>query len=246
MSAKLVRQVIVSGAPVSVTVTPGTRFSRVVETALRASGNRGGTGTAWELRRVNGDLLDPAQRITDADGWREDEALYLNPSAGIGAAPSPEVVDGFPRRSRVYLFTAPERAIYDAVQAVEEAGAHPRLTDAVVLLAQARDAVADGMEALGRTARAALSGDTKDAARYRALRSSLIAWVGEDGELDIGCTVLRSDGGPTEEPITERAAPFLTADERDELNGTKPHGTGNMRGGGVIDRIVDHLVAELA
>ena len=50
---------------------------------------------------------------------------------------------GVPRRNRIDLFTPAEAAIYAAVQAVEEAGAHPLLTDAVVLLQQAREKVAD-------------------------------------------------------------------------------------------------------
>lgn len=48
-----------------------------------------------------------------------------------------------PRRDRLDLHTPAELAIRDAVDAVEAAGAHPHLTKAVVLLAEARNAVAD-------------------------------------------------------------------------------------------------------
>lgn len=48
-----------------------------------------------------------------------------------------------PRRNRVYEWTPAERAIQDAVDVVERAGAHPLLTDAVTLLAEARAKVAD-------------------------------------------------------------------------------------------------------
>jgi hypothetical protein len=48
-----------------------------------------------------------------------------------------------PRRSRLDLLSTGERAVYDAVQAVEGMGADPLLTDAVVLLQQARDKIAD-------------------------------------------------------------------------------------------------------
>jgi hypothetical protein len=48
-----------------------------------------------------------------------------------------------PRRIRIDLFTPAEKAIFDAVQVVEQAGAHPLLTDAVILLGQAREKVAD-------------------------------------------------------------------------------------------------------
>lgn len=49
----------------------------------------------------------------------------------------------FPRRNRIYLMTPAELAIRAAVQAVEEAGAHPLLTDAVILLGKAQATVAD-------------------------------------------------------------------------------------------------------
>lgn len=54
--------------------------------------------------------------------------------------------NGFPRRIRTDLFTPAEAAIRNAVMEVEKAGAHPRLTDAVILLQQAQDAVADFVE----------------------------------------------------------------------------------------------------
>lgn len=54
--------------------------------------------------------------------------------------------DGFPRRADLDLNTPAELAIRKAVEAVEAAGAHPLLTEAVVLLDQARDKVADFVE----------------------------------------------------------------------------------------------------
>ena len=48
-----------------------------------------------------------------------------------------------PRRIRIDLFTPAERAIYDAVQAVEALPPDVRLTNAVNLLGRARDLVAD-------------------------------------------------------------------------------------------------------
>lgn len=59
------------------------------------------------------------------------------PDAGAG---------GFPRRARVNLMTKAERLILEAAWAVEELGAHELLTDAVNLLSQARDKVADFVE----------------------------------------------------------------------------------------------------
>lgn len=54
--------------------------------------------------------------------------------------------DGIPRRNCIYLMTPAELAIRNAVDVVEEAGADPLLTEAVILLHQARDKVADYVE----------------------------------------------------------------------------------------------------
>lgn len=48
-----------------------------------------------------------------------------------------------PRRSRIDLMTPAELSIREAVQKVEEVGAHQLLTEAVVLLEQAKNKVAD-------------------------------------------------------------------------------------------------------
>jgi len=53
---------------------------------------------------------------------------------------------GFPSRNDTLMWTPAEKAIADAMRAVEDAGAHPLLTDAVNLLIQARDKVADHAE----------------------------------------------------------------------------------------------------
>ena len=47
------------------------------------------------------------------------------------------------RRNRIDLYTPAEKAIHDAIQAVEAVGAHPYLTAAVVLLQEAKENVAD-------------------------------------------------------------------------------------------------------
>lgn len=49
----------------------------------------------------------------------------------------------FPRRSRLDLCTPAELAIYNAMTEVEKVGADVRLTEAVILLSQAKDKVAD-------------------------------------------------------------------------------------------------------
>lgn len=59
---------------------------------------------------------------------------------------SPSEINGIPRRMRTDLHTPAEAAITLAMAAVEEAGAHPLLTQAVMLLADARNKVADSVE----------------------------------------------------------------------------------------------------
>ena len=54
-----------------------------------------------------------------------------------------EASNQIPRRCRLNLLTTEEYAIRNAIVLVERLGADPRLTDAVVLLQQARDKVAD-------------------------------------------------------------------------------------------------------
>jgi hypothetical protein len=49
----------------------------------------------------------------------------------------------FPRRSCIYLLTPTEKAVWDAAQAVEKIGADVLLTEAAVLLQQAREKLAD-------------------------------------------------------------------------------------------------------
>lgn len=54
--------------------------------------------------------------------------------------------NGIPRRSRIDLFTPVETTIWQTIQAVEGLGAHTLLTEAVILLQQAKDKVADYVE----------------------------------------------------------------------------------------------------
>lgn len=53
-----------------------------------------------------------------------------------------------PRRNCVYKFTPAEKAIWDAVQAVENAGCDVRLTKAVILLEDALAWVADFVDSV--------------------------------------------------------------------------------------------------
>ncbi len=59
-----------------------------------------------------------------------------------------QMIDGIPRRNCVHLLTPAEMAIRNAVIAVENLPADVRLTEAVNLLQQARDKVADFVESV--------------------------------------------------------------------------------------------------
>jgi hypothetical protein len=55
----------------------------------------------------------------------------------------------WPRRSCSDLWIPAEKAIQDTVNLVEDLGAHTLLTDAVILLGQARDKISDWAEETG-------------------------------------------------------------------------------------------------
>lgn len=52
-----------------------------------------------------------------------------------------------PRKAYLNLLTPAETAIVRAIEAVEQAGADPRLTDAINLLSSAKDKVAEYIDA---------------------------------------------------------------------------------------------------
>lgn len=82
----------------------------------------------WELHPQDADRL---VEILDR--------IRYKPS-GSPALPAPDYV---PRRCDINRYTPAEKAIREAMGAVEEMGADVLLTDAVVLLSQAKDRVAD-------------------------------------------------------------------------------------------------------
>lgn len=55
--------------------------------------------------------------------------------------------EGFPRRSNVTDMTPEELQLRECIHRVEELGAHPLLTETVVLLAQAKEKLADFLDA---------------------------------------------------------------------------------------------------
>lgn len=59
-------------------------------------------------------------------------------------------MNDFPRRNRLDQNTPAELAIRAAMEAVEQAGASPALTEAVILLGQAKDALGDHVDGVNR------------------------------------------------------------------------------------------------
>lgn len=53
------------------------------------------------------------------------------------------LVDGVPRRVRYELLTPPERSIHEAILAIEKYPQHGLLVEAICLLAEAKDLIAE-------------------------------------------------------------------------------------------------------
>jgi addiction module HigA family antidote len=79
--------------------------------------------------------------------------------------------DGVPARADVRFYTPAEEAIAAAVQAVENCGGSPALTDAVNILQKAQERVADHMEGEGATIVSIVDTDAEQTANR--LRDSL-------------------------------------------------------------------------
>jgi hypothetical protein len=85
--------------------------------------------------------LHPAQGEYACDRWAPHPRVCGEATGGDGTMDTKETET--PRRADMGRWTPAERAINDAMQAVEAMAADVRLTDAVVLLGAARDSVAD-------------------------------------------------------------------------------------------------------
>lgn len=101
------------------------------------------------------------------------------------------------RRHDLTRWTPAERAINDAVQEVEKAGADARLTDAVTLLQQARQKVADFVDGVPTATSRPSTGGTADehteACRREAEAAAMegedpecVCWRGAIGETGVG------------------------------------------------------------
>lgn len=100
---------------------------------------------------INGDFISPKGAVGEARelivAAHEAEGLPSPFPGDPGEAPLPMeqrlMIDGVPRRNRVDHYSEAELAIRSAVDVVERTGAHPWLTEAVILLGKAQDRVAD-------------------------------------------------------------------------------------------------------
>lgn len=76
-------EVIVNGQPANVSVNVKHALHSVIPPALDQTGNSAQPPENWELRDVQGTLLDTTKRIS-AYQFGEGTRLYLNLRAGIG------------------------------------------------------------------------------------------------------------------------------------------------------------------
>ena len=74
-----------------------------------------------------------------------------------------KMVNGFPRRARIDLYTKEELAFRELTLRVEELGAHPLLTDVVVLLGKAQNKLADWIELQDESRPTTAASDTANA-----------------------------------------------------------------------------------
>jgi hypothetical protein len=75
--------VIVSGQSTSLTVNVHQKVEHLVHEALQGTGNEGQPPDQWELRTVDGRLIDQASTLESA-AIVMGVTLYLNPRAGAG------------------------------------------------------------------------------------------------------------------------------------------------------------------
>lgn len=108
-------------------------------------------GVAEDIDQIAGQFVDELRRkhnVTAASivSGGEHDLLSAGQRFSVIQKAMELTETGTPRRIRIDRYTPAEAAIAWALQVVEAAGAHPLLTDAVILLGQAKDRVADFVE----------------------------------------------------------------------------------------------------
>jgi hypothetical protein len=81
--SKLDLTVVVNGQPTTINAEPEAPLGSIIPKALEQTGNVGQPPQNWELRDVNGNVLDPARKI-ETFGFVSGVAIFLNLRAGIG------------------------------------------------------------------------------------------------------------------------------------------------------------------
>jgi hypothetical protein len=118
--------------------------------------------------------------------------------------------NGFPRRNRIDLYTPAETAIREAMLAVESSGAHPLLTDAVSLLEQAKNKVADFVDLADHPAPPVNA--SADSRAEEAYKSALI-----DREIATALAGWDLVPGAMSQLIKAWRGEFLALDDGDEI-----------------------------
>ena len=80
---KISISVVVNGQRTVVDATEDDSLGTIIPDALRQTGNSGQPPDNWELRDVDGTLLDLNKKIGDF-GFTEKTRLFLNLKAGVG------------------------------------------------------------------------------------------------------------------------------------------------------------------
>jgi hypothetical protein len=80
---KFAIDIIVGGQKVPESVNQHQTLERVVREALEASGNKGQSPDAWELRTAAGAIL-PLEQTVEQAGISAGAVLYLNPKTAAG------------------------------------------------------------------------------------------------------------------------------------------------------------------
>jgi hypothetical protein len=77
-------KIVVSGQGIEVVAARHRSIRLLIKDALLQSGNIRGALAEWELRTVDGRLLEPGVKLRDA-GVSHCDTLFLSPRCGVGA-----------------------------------------------------------------------------------------------------------------------------------------------------------------
>jgi hypothetical protein len=94
-------------------------------------------------------INNPIDAVAPADHINIDVGKLVNKPAAEGEKPAGDAAsDEIPRRIRLDRMVPAELAIHDAIQKIEELGADPNLTEAIVILSDAQNMVSDFVDGI--------------------------------------------------------------------------------------------------